>query len=133
MARILVVDDELSFRTYAALALEVAGHQTTEAADGVEALEAPGPFELLLTDLMMPRMMGDELARRMRQRDPAVKVLYLTGCSEELFKEKVVLSAGESVRCKPISPELLEETVSLLLCGRTVPLLEMTTAPFADR
>jgi CheY-like chemotaxis protein len=99
----------------------------------VEALEASGRFELLLTDLMMPRMMGDELARRMRQRDPAVKVLYLTGCSEELFKEKVVLSAGESVRCKPISPQLLEETVSLLLCGRTVPLLEMPTAPFADR
>lgn len=124
MARILVVDDEPSCRTFAALVLQVAGHQTTLAADGLEALEAPGPFDLLLTDLMMPRMMGGELARRMRQGDPAVKVLYLTGDREELFKEKAVLLAGEAFLGKPVSPEMLEETVSLLLSGPVVPLLE---------
>ena len=134
MARILVVDDEPSFRTFAASVLEIAGHQTTLAADGLEALEAPGPFDLVVTDLMMPRMMGDELARHMRQRDPTVKVLYLTGHAEELFKDRGMLLAGEAVLKKPVSPELLEDTVSLLLSGRIAPLLHpVATAPPAKR
>ena len=131
MARILVVDDEPSFRTFVALVLEIAGHQTTLAADGLEALEAPGPFALLLTDLMMPRMMGDELAHRMRQRDPAVKVLYLTGHAEDLFKDKGRLLAGEALLKKPVSPELLEDTVSLVLSGRIAH--AAATAPSPDR
>lgn len=118
MARILVVDDEPTFRTFAALVLEIAGHQTTLAIDGMEALEAPGPFDLLLTDLMMPRMMGDEFARQMRQRDSTVKVLYLTGHTEALFKDRRMLLAGEALLKKPVSPELLEDTVSRLLSGR---------------
>jgi len=134
VARILVVDDDRSFRIFAASVLEVAGHQTTLAADGLEALEAPGPFDLLLTDLMMPRMMGDELAKSMRRRDPAVKVLYLTGTPEELLKDKAKRLAGESFLGKPVSPGLLEDTVSLLLSGRTLPLLETaTTVPFVDQ
>jgi CheY-like chemotaxis protein len=95
VTHILVVDDEPSFRTFAALVLEIAGHQTTLAAYGLEAPEAPGPFDLLLTDVMMPRMMGDELARRMRQRDPTVKVLYLTG-TRRSCKDGGMLLAGES-------------------------------------
>jgi two-component system, cell cycle response regulator CpdR len=86
MARILVVDDEPLFRTFVASVLQIAGHQTTLAADGLEALESPGPFDLLLTDLMMPRMTGGELARRMRQRNPVVKVLYLTGAEGEVVQ-----------------------------------------------
>ena len=117
MARILVVDDESSFRMFTALVLDLIGHQTTQAASGREALEAPGPFDLLLTDLMMPLMMGDELAERMRQRDPAVKVVYLTGHAEEWFKDKGMRLAGDTVLQKPVSPELLEDTVSHLLSG----------------
>jgi len=134
MARILVVDDEPSFRTFVASVLQVVGHQTTLAADGLEALEAQGPFDLLLTDLMMPRMMGGELARRMRQRDPAVKVLYLTGHTEELFKEGTGLLGGEVLLNKPVSPELLEDTVSRLLSGPVAPLFQAAaTPPSADR
>jgi len=131
VARILVVDDEPSFRTFAALVLEIAGHQTTLAVDGLDALDAPGPFDLLLTDLMMPRMMGDELARHMRQRDPTVKVLYLTGHPEELFKDERMLFAGEVVLKKPISPELLEDTVSLLLSACIAH--TVAAAPSAER
>ena len=131
MARILVVDDEPSFRTFAASVLEIAGHQTTMAVDGVNALDAPGPFDLLLTDLMMPRMMGDELARHMRQRDPTVKVLYLTGHPEELFKDGGMLFAGEVVLKKPVSPELLEDTVSLVLSACIVH--TVAAAPSAER
>ena len=44
-----------------------------------------------MTDLMMPEMNGDELARRLRQVEPGLKVLYLTGYSDKLFKDKVTL------------------------------------------
>jgi two-component system cell cycle response regulator CpdR len=121
MARILVVDDEPLFRTFVASVLQIAGHQTTLAADGLEALESPGPFDLLLTDLMMPRMTGGELARRMRQRNPVVKVLYLTGQREKLFKEKAELLAGAAFLAKPVSPEVLEDTVARLLSESIVP------------
>jgi DNA-binding response OmpR family regulator len=131
VARILVVDDEPSFRTFVALVLEIAGHRVMLAADGLEALEASGLFDLLVTDLMMPRMMGHELARRMRQRHPTVKVLYLTGHTAELFRNKGRLLAGEAVLTKPVSPELLEDTVSLLLSGRIANVV--AAAPTTDR
>ena len=70
--------------------LREAGYETRLAADGPEALEAAkngAAIDILVTDLMMPQMTGDELARRMRQEEPTLKVLYLTGFSDRLFKE----------------------------------------------
>ena len=67
---------------------------------------------------MMPQMTGDELARRLRQTEPALKVLYLTGFSDRLFKEKVTLWQDEAFLDKPCSVKGLLEAVSLLLFGR---------------
>ena len=68
---------------------------------------------------MMPQMTGDELARRLRRRNtPALKVLYLTGFSDRLFKEKVTLWADEAFLDKPCSVKGLLQAVSLLLFGR---------------
>jgi DNA-binding NarL/FixJ family response regulator len=67
---------------------------------------------------MMPQMGGDELARRMRSREPDLKVLYLTGFSDALFKEKTVLWQDEAYLDKPCSVKGLLEAVSLLLNGR---------------
>jgi Response regulator containing CheY-like receiver domain and AraC-type DNA-binding domain len=58
---------------------------------------------MVVTDLMMPKMTGDELARRLRLASPGVKVLYLTGFSDRLFKEKVTLWADEAFLEKPCS------------------------------
>ena len=66
--------------------------------DGVEAIKVAaehGPFDILVTDLMMPEMTGDELAWRLRQNEPGLKVLYLTGFSDHLFK-KVTLWEDEA-------------------------------------
>jgi two-component system, cell cycle sensor histidine kinase and response regulator CckA len=63
-------------------------------------------------------MSGDELARRMRQTDPGLKILYLTGFSDRLFKEKVTLWEDEAFLDKPCSVAGLIEAVSLLLFGR---------------
>jgi two-component system cell cycle sensor histidine kinase/response regulator CckA len=119
--RILVVDDEEPIRRFVQRVLSDAGHQPTLAIDGDDAVavaKAHGPFDVLLTDVNMPNMMGDEVARRLRQDDPALKVLYLTGFSDLLFKEKVTLWEDEAYLDKPCSVRGLLEAVSLLAFGR---------------
>jgi FixJ family two-component response regulator len=65
----------------------------------------------------MPQMSGDELARRLRASYPLLKVLYLTGFSDRLFKEKVTLWADEAFLDKPCTVKGLLEAVALLLFG----------------
>jgi CheY-like chemotaxis protein len=67
---------------------------------------------------MMPGMTGDELARQLRQSQPAIKVLYLTGYSDRLFKEKTMLWADEAFLDKPCTVKGLSEAVSLLITGK---------------
>ena len=120
VARVLVVDDEDGVREFVNRTLQIVGHRTTVAASGPSALaiaESETPFDLLVTDLRMPGMNGDELARRIRQRHPEVRVLYLTGYSEQLFKEKGALWEGEAFVDKPVSANALLQAVSLLLYG----------------
>jgi two-component system response regulator AtoC len=80
MARILVADDEHELRAFLADALTSAGHEVIEAADGEEAYRrlAAGPFDLLLTDLQMPRLDGMELVRRVRRDSPGLAIIVLT-------------------------------------------------------
>ena len=118
---VLVVDDEDLVRKFVERVLREAGYQTATASDGPEALEAasrPEGFDILVTDVMMPQMTGDELARRIRISTPGIKVLYLTGFSDRLFKEKVTLWADEAFLDKPCSVKGLLQAVSLLLYGR---------------
>jgi two-component system cell cycle sensor histidine kinase/response regulator CckA len=117
---ILIVDDEESIRTYVDRVLSKAGYQTTLAVDGAAAIEVAaggGPFDLLLTDVMMPEMTGAELARRLRLGQPHLKVLYLTGYADQLFTEKVTLWEDEAFLEKPCSAAALMEAVSLAITG----------------
>lgn len=117
---VLVVDDEEPVRKFVDRVLRDAGYKTAVAGDGPEALEAAakmGPIDILVTDVMMPQMAGDELARRLRTIQPSLKVLYLTGFSDSLFKEKVMLWEEEAYLDKPCSIKSLLQAVSLLLFG----------------
>ena len=117
----LIVDDEEPLRRFVERVLQQAGYRTAVAADGPEAIEKARTletFDILVTDVMMPQMTGDELARRLRQTEPRLKVLYLTGYSDRLFKEKVTLWKDEAYLDKPCSVKGLMEAVSLLLFGR---------------
>jgi CheY-like chemotaxis protein len=108
-------------RKFVERVMREAGYETATAADGPEALEVAArleTFDILVTDVMMPQMTGDELARRIRASTPGIKVLYLTGFSDRLFKEKVTLWADEAFLDKPCSVKGLLEAVSLLLFGR---------------
>jgi two-component system, cell cycle sensor histidine kinase and response regulator CckA len=119
--RALVVDDEASVCKFVDRVLSEAGYATVTASDGRQALELVGkepPFDIIVTDVMMPEMTGDELARRLRVEQPGLKVLYLTGFSDRLFKEKVTLWADEAFLDKPCSVKGLLQAVSLLLFGR---------------
>ena len=118
---VLIVDDEESVRKFVERVLTEGGYATTTAADGPEALELAAkldPLDIVVTDLMMPQMTGDELARRLRVTQPSVKVLYLTGFSDRLFKEKVTLWQDEAFLDKPCSVKGLLQAVSLLFLGR---------------
>ena len=118
--RVLIVDDEEGMRQFVDTVLRSAGYDTTLASDGDEALAIAAntePFDLLVTDEMMPRMRGHQLARYMRERYVDLKVLYLSGYREQLFKEKGSLWADEAFLDKPCTPEQLVQAVSLLLFG----------------
>lgn len=84
-ARILLVEDEPEVRRVARTALARVGYDVEEAADALEALtrfEDDADFDLLVADLVMPGMSGDELAGRLRERLPALRVLFVSGYSE---------------------------------------------------
>ena len=120
--RVLVVDDDESVRTFTDRVLGDAGYEVVVASDGPAALriaEQQGPSEQFVVGVMMPQMSGDELARQLRRADPDVKVLYFTGYSDRLFKEKPTLWAYEAFVDKPVNMTGLLEAVSLLRFGHT--------------
>jgi len=118
---VLVVDDEEPVRRFVERVLAGAGYRTVLAEDGSSALAAAAKMprvDVLLADVMMPNMQGDELARRLRQQEPELKVLYLTGFSDRLFKDKITLWEDEAFLDKPCSVTGLLEAISLLMFGR---------------
>jgi CheY-like chemotaxis protein len=120
--RVLVVDDEDAIRHFVDRTLRGAGYETTLAAnaDKARAIAASaGPFDLLLTDMMMPGMCGDELARHLRARQPDLRVLYLTGFADHLFATRPVLWRYEAFLEKPVTMTGLCEAVSLAVFGHT--------------
>ncbi len=115
VSRILVVDDDEGVRRFAAKALDHDGYQVVTACDGPDALrivEAKPRFDLFVLDVMMPGMRGDELARRIHDRDPEIKVLYFTGYADQFFALRPILRENETVLVKPVSMNELLEAVS---------------------
>lgn len=78
--RILIADDEPNHRRCLSISLRLEGHEVLEAGDGQQALEAlaQAPVDVLICDLMMPRIDGLELARRMRFAYPATKIILMS-------------------------------------------------------
>ena len=117
--RVLIVDDEPQVCMFVERVLRKAGYETTTVSDGPSAVEAARlqSFDILVTDLMMPEMPGDEVAPRVRAFKRGLKVLYLTGFSDHLFKDRVRLFEGEAFLDKPCRAQGLLEAVSLLVFG----------------
>lgn len=113
-ARVLVVDDEAELRSLLCRALERAGHQVREAADGIEALAAitAAPPDLVIADVGMPRMGGPELALRIRREFPGVGVILMTG---HLADELPADNGRIDVVCKPVEASTLLHRIDALL------------------
>jgi len=119
---ILAVDDEPGVLALVRRCLDDQRVTLTEASSGKDALAqiSKGPaLDLLITDLRMPEMEGDELARQVRIQSPDLRVLYLTSHADRLFEAKTQLWEAEAYLDKPFTREGLREAVALLLFGRT--------------
>lgn len=117
---VMVVDDEAPIREVVRRVLQLAGYEVTEAEGGIQAIEklsAGAPLDLLLADLDMPDLGGDEMARRIRATRPDLKVLYVTGHIDRLMDERPLLWDGEAYLDKPFTAQALLEAVSMILYG----------------
>ncbi len=116
---VLLVENEEAVRTLVRETLEEAGYRVLEARHGAEALRLStrhrGPIHLLLTDVVMPHVNVRELADRLLRSHPQMKVLYLTGYTDDVILQQGRLNEGSAVINKPIPPEALVRKVRELL------------------
>jgi PAS domain S-box-containing protein len=121
---ILLVEDEEALRKVAKRALDAVGYKVLLAAGGDEALlvseEYAGEIHLLLTDVVMPRMSGRALAQELAKTRPALKILYMSGYTDNAIFHHGVLDAGTNFVGKPFTAKGLAEKVRKVLDGGDV-------------
>src|SRR5271165_6504278 len=122
---ILLVEDEANLRYLARQFLEKQGYRVIEAADGAVAMQIAvaheGTIHLLLTDVIMPGMNGRELAQRISEIRPNVKILYMSGYTENVVGHDGMLDAGVRLLQKPFNLRDLKSRVREVLDARTTP------------
>ncbi|MGH9785732.1 MAG: PAS domain S-box protein [Terriglobia bacterium] len=116
---ILLAEDDASLRTLALEFLQSAGYQVIAAGSGAEALRLlgslPGPLHLLLTDLVLPDMTGTTLSEHGVALRPDMKVLYVSGYTENAIVHRGVLDRDKSFLPKPYAKETLLRRIRELL------------------
>jgi len=122
---ILLVEDEANLRYLARQFLEKQGYRVIEAADGAVAMQIAvaheGVIHLLLTDVIMPGMNGRELAQRICEIRPNVKVLYMSGYTENVIGRNGTLDAGVRLLQKPFTLRDLNGKVREVLDAKPLP------------
>jgi PAS domain S-box-containing protein len=112
---ILLVEDDDTLRRYATAALTSSGYQVlpTDGAEEAIALidRYPNRIDLLLTDVVMPHMSGGELAEYLSEQRPTMKVLFMSGYSEDALVEHRISGEGASLLHKPFTPQQLENAI----------------------
>jgi PAS domain S-box-containing protein len=122
---ILLVEDEANLRYLARQYLEKQGYKVIEAADGAVAMQIAVAHEkvihLLLTDVIMPGMNGRELAQRIAEIRPNVKILYMSGYTENVIGHNGMLDAGVRLLQKPFNLRDLRSKVREVLDATPTP------------
>jgi PAS domain S-box-containing protein len=116
---VLLAEDAAAVRAVARAALTLHGYTVLEAADGRTALELgtghEGPVHLLITDIVMPGMSGRQLADRLTERRPELKVLFVSGYTDEAITRHGILEPGIAFLQKPFTPDSLARKVREVL------------------
>jgi len=116
---ILIVDDEISIAKLEGQMLSRLGYQVTECTDSCEALNVfknnPEAFDLVLTDMTMPTMTGDQLAREILSIKPSIPIIICTGFSEGINKEQVKLFGIKGFLMKPVIKSDMAQMVRKML------------------
>jgi signal transduction histidine kinase len=116
---VMVVEDEEIVRQLVCDVLEEAGYNVLCAADGIEALkmaaEFDGTIHLLVTDVIMPRMNGPELATKLSVARPGIRILYVTGYSDNDIGDHGRLDTSIELLQKPFTPQTLARKIREVL------------------
>jgi two-component system cell cycle sensor histidine kinase/response regulator CckA len=116
---VLLVEDEPMVRTYTGTVLRERGYHVLEAANGPEALqlcsEHIGPLHLLLTDVVLPKLSGRELAQRTVALRPGLRVLFMSGYTGDTVLRHGVVEAEVQFLAKPFTPKALANKVRQVL------------------
>jgi CheY-like chemotaxis protein len=115
---VLVVEDDADVRGYVVETLGTLGYDVLEAANAEDALRLLSEYknvQLLLTDVVMPSMSGRKLAEEATQRQPSLKVLYMTGYSRNAIVHQGRLDAGVELIQKPLTGDQLATAIRKVL------------------
>ncbi|HEX2077498.1 MAG TPA: PAS domain S-box protein [Longimicrobium sp.] len=116
---VLLVEDEETVRRVAERVLSRGGYTVLTAGEGAEAMalsrQHPGIIHVLVTDLVMPRMSGNDLAQRLMAERPGIRVLFISGYDRDAARTQGPLEPGTDFVQKPFSPEALLDAVARLL------------------
>ena len=117
MSKILLAEDDTDMRRFLVKALQNAGFEVTSYDNGLSAYQRlrEEPFELLLTDIVMPEMDGIELARRAAELDPDIKIMFITGFAAVALNADSTAPKHAKVLSKPVHlRELVTEVQKML-------------------
>jgi CheY-like chemotaxis protein len=121
---VLVVEDEAMIRSNVRECLQQLGYQVLEAESGEIAVHLcaknKGEIDLVLTDLVMPGMSGHELAGELAQRHPEIKMLFMSGYTEDSAARRDILLKGSAFLQKPFSVGDLSNAVQQALATRAI-------------
>jgi two-component system, cell cycle sensor histidine kinase and response regulator CckA len=116
---ILVVEDEGLVRKALVRSLEACGYTVVGAADAQQAMglcdEMEKPVDLILTDLVMPHMRGDEFACKIKQRWPTVKIVLMSGYMNQADEQSCMVFPKMNYMQKPFKPQELQERIRKIL------------------
>ena len=121
---VLVVDDADDLRTLARILLERQGFTVLQAANAEEAVhlfEQNAAIDVLLTDVVMPGVSGPELTRQLVQLRPSLKVIYMSGYTDDAIVHHGILNPGIAFLHKPFSSETLRKKIREVLDEPAVP------------